>query len=182
MLGTTFQKGALISKAIIAGYARKHLEIPLNWLYTQKMQKFLKTSVLLLIFLNLLLIFHLFKYYSNTRSVDTTRMERCLEIYADYRKNQDQDFLTTELEKINLTPKDFQIIIDKFIYYRVRKSSHEQSMKLLKAFKLGLDINIESIEIQPSIPGIPDIPFALDAEILSVFEKNPELLKKAFEG
>ena len=83
------------------------------------------------------------------------------------------------LKKISLTPNDFQHIIDKFILYRTQKSSKEQAMKLLKAFRMGFNIEVEKVY---SISGMENEPFRLDAEIISVFEKKPELIKEAFEG
>ncbi|MBQ2591928.1 MAG: hypothetical protein II567_01430 [Candidatus Riflebacteria bacterium] len=113
------------------------------------------------------------------RPVDSSRMEKCLALYKSYRADTDQDKLAKELSKISLTPNDFQHIIDKFILYRTQKSSMNQAMKLLKAFRMGFDIEVEKVY---SISGMENEPFRLDAEILTVFEKKPELVKDAFEG
>ncbi len=113
------------------------------------------------------------------RPVDSSRMEKCLLLYKNYRADTDQDKLAKELSKISLTPNDFQHIIDKFILYRTQKSSMNQAMKLLKAFRMGFDIEVEKVY---SISGMENEPFRLDAEILTVFEKKPELVKDAFEG
>ena len=113
------------------------------------------------------------------RTVDTVRMERCLELYRQYRYDLDQLALGKELEQLGLTPRDFQEIIDRFIYYRTRKSSLDQAMKLLNAFRLGYDIQAENVY---SVSGMESEPFRLDAEILAVFETNPDLIKQAFEG
>ncbi|EKD81899.1 MAG: hypothetical protein ACD_39C01582G0003 [uncultured bacterium] len=113
------------------------------------------------------------------RIIETQRMEACLLIYSNYRENGDQNKLASELEKYALSPRDFQEIIDRFIFYRTRKSSMEQAMKLLNAFKMGYEIDAESVY---SISGMASEPFRLDAEILAVFESKPELIKKAFEG
>ena len=113
------------------------------------------------------------------RTVETQRMEACLELYRDYRAHSDQEKLASELKRMALNPHDFQEIIDRFIYYRSRKSSMNQAMQLLQAFKMGYDIDAESIY---SISGMASEPFRLDAEILAVFESKPELIKKAFEG
>ncbi|MBU1108217.1 MAG: hypothetical protein KKB51_16210 [Candidatus Riflebacteria bacterium] len=113
------------------------------------------------------------------RTVETQRMETCLLLYQDYRTYNDQKKLAAELERISLNPRDFQEIIDRFIYYRTRKSSMNQAMQLLQAFKMGYDIDAASIF---SISGMASEPFRLDAEILAVFESKPELIKKAFEG
>ena len=113
------------------------------------------------------------------RPVDSSRMEKCLLLYKNYRSDTDQDKLAKELSKISLTPNDFQHIIDKFILYRTQKSSMNQAMKLLKAFRMGFDIEVEKVY---SISGMENEPFRLDAEILTVFEKKPELVKDAFEG
>jgi hypothetical protein len=113
------------------------------------------------------------------RDVDTTRMEACLEIYHNYRQHGNQEKLAADLEPHSLSPRDFEEIIDRFIFYRTRKSSMDQAMKLLKAFRMGYDIDAKSVY---SISGLASEPFRLDAEILAVFESKPELIKKAFEG
>ncbi len=113
------------------------------------------------------------------RVVETTRMENCLTAYHAYRKDSDQDKLAESLKRMALNPRDFQEIIDRFIFYRSRKSSMNQAMTLLKAFRSGYDIESASVY---SISGFASEPFRLDAEILAVFENNPELIKQAFEG
>lgn len=113
-----------------------------------------------------------------SRVVDTNRMETCLEIYKDYRGNPDQKKMVGDLATVSLHPKDFQQIIDRFIYYRTQKSSMNHAMKLLKAFRMGYEIDAKIF----SISGIASESFRLDAEILAVFESNPELIKNAFEG
>ncbi len=113
------------------------------------------------------------------RTVETQRMIHCLEIYRNYRQHQDQKQLAEDLEKLNLSPLDFQKIIDRFIYYRTRKSSIDQAMMLLGAFRRGIDIQpVEVVEVS----GFASEPFRLDAEILAVFESAPELVQEAFEG
>ena len=107
------------------------------------------------------------------------RMEKCLQIYREYRKNENQKQLAEDLALISLTPKDFQEIIDRFIYYRSRKSGMNQAMELLKAFRAGYDIKTAEVV---SISGLGSEPFRLDAEILAVFEYQPDLIKQAFEG
>ena len=113
------------------------------------------------------------------RDVDISRMEQCLRLYKSYRHDLDQVALAKSLQEIELTPRDFQEIIDRFIFYRTRKSAQEQAMELLRAFRLGYDIEIESVVM---ISDFYSEPFRLDAEILAVFEENPELIKEAFEG
>lgn len=115
----------------------------------------------------------------NSRVVETTRMETCLEIYSGYRSNSDQGLLAKELLEIGFTPKDFQEIIDRFIYYRTRKSSIDQAMKLLQAFRMGYEVAPARII---EVSGFASEPFRLDAEILAVFENNPTLIQNAFEG
>jgi len=113
------------------------------------------------------------------RRVETLRMEKCLELYRGYRHDNDQSRLATGLADIGLTPRHFQEIIDRFIYYRSRKSSMDQAMQLLRAFRAGYDIEVTGVV---SISGLASEPFRLDAEILAVFEGQPELIKQAFEG
>lgn len=113
------------------------------------------------------------------RNVETIRMEACLQLYQEYRTKPDQEKLAEQLDQIGFTPRDFQTVIDRFIYYRTRKSSIDQAMRLLKAFRMGYDIEpAEVIEVS----GFASEPFRLDAEILAVFETRPELIKQAFEG
>lgn len=107
------------------------------------------------------------------------RVEACLSLYQNYRKSQNQEELAAGLEKLGLTPRDFQEIIDRFIFYRSRKSSLEHAMKLLNAFRLGYDIEAANVH---SISGYASEPFRLDAEILAIFESRPELISQAFEG
>jgi hypothetical protein len=113
------------------------------------------------------------------RPVDSSRMEKCLLLYKNYRYDSNQEKLAKELSTLSLTPNDFQHIIDKFILYRTQKSSLKQAMQLLKAFKMGYDIEVEKVY---NISGMENEPFRLDAEILTVFENKPELVKEAFEG
>jgi hypothetical protein len=113
------------------------------------------------------------------RNIKTTKMETCLNLYKDYRQDNDQKKLAQELEKIGLTPADFEKIIDRFIYYRTRKSSLEHAFKLLKAFRFGYDFKPAKVV---EVSGFASESFRLDAEILAVFEDRPELIQVAFEG
>ena len=113
------------------------------------------------------------------RNIDPSRMEKCLNLYREYRLNQDQDKLHDGLDEIKLSPVDFQKIIDRFIYYRTRKSSLASAMKLLEAFRRGF--NIKPVKVE-TISGLASEPFLMDAEILTVFEQRPELIQMAFEG
>jgi hypothetical protein len=114
-----------------------------------------------------------------SRTVETGRMEKCLEIYSKYRKDFNQHELEEALTAISLTPKDFQIIIDKFIYYRTRKSSLDQAMALLRVFENGFKIDVEKVE---TVSDMESEPFRLDAEILKLFKNNPTLIEKAFSS
>lgn len=113
------------------------------------------------------------------RVIETSRMEKCLELYSKYRKDLDQQGLEEALRAISLTPKDFQIIIDKFIYYRTRKSSLDQAMALLRVFESGFKISVEKVE---TVSDMEAEPFRLDAEILKLFKNNPNLIEKAFSS
>lgn len=141
------------------------------------MKKFIKFIVLFL--LMALGVYIGLQIAQCRRPVNTSRMEECLRLYKIYRADEDQDKLASGLSAIALTPNDFQHIIDRFILYRTQKSSLNQSMKLLKAFRMGFDIKVEKVY---SISGMEAEPFRLDAEILAVFESKPELVKDAFEG
>lgn len=117
--------------------------------------------------------------FFQVRHVKTSRIETCLALYKDYRNNENQQKLSNELTKIGLTPLDFQKIIDRLIYYRTKQSSAKQAMGLLKAFRMGYDIKLDNVV---SISGMDSEAFRLDAEILAVFEKDPELIEDAFKG
>lgn len=121
-----------------------------------------------------------FKFSTRTvRPVDTRKMEICLQLYQQYRQDMDQEKLARQLEQIGFTPQDFQAVIDRFIFYRTRKSSIDQAFRLLKAFRMGIDIEPTHVV---EVSGFASSSFKLDAEILAVFEKNPELVNKAFES
>lgn len=145
--------------------------------YNKIMKKFF--IVLIFIALTALGVFLGLEIAQCRRPVYTERMEECLRLYKNYRNDTDQEKLAKDLAAISLTPRDFQQIIDRFIYYRSQKSSMKQAMTLLKAFRMGFDIKVEKVY---SISGMEGEPFRLEAEILAVFEKNPQIVKDAFEG
>ncbi|MDD3001298.1 MAG: hypothetical protein PHF29_06055 [Candidatus Riflebacteria bacterium] len=118
-------------------------------------------------------------YNTNTpRKVETRRIEECLTIYINYKKDLDQEQLQKSLEALALTPKDFQIIIDRFIYYRSNRSGLKQALKILELFRKGANLQIGKVE---TVTGMKEEPFRLDAEILAVFETNPMLVEEAFQ-
>ncbi|HOT26723.1 MAG TPA: hypothetical protein PLU72_00955 [Candidatus Ozemobacteraceae bacterium] len=112
------------------------------------------------------------------RTISTMRVEACLEAYISHRHTGDAAKLRSELARLHLKPAEFEKIIDRFIHYRMSKSSLDQAMKLLDAFRSGYRIVPERVES----PTDASEPFALDAEILTVFRTRPELVKKAFES
>lgn len=112
------------------------------------------------------------------RKLETQRIEECLAIYINYKKDLDQVKLEKSLEAMALKPKDLEVIIDKFIYYRSNKSGLKQAMKFLELFKKGANLQVDKVE---TITGMKQEPFRLDAEILAVFETNPKLIEEAFE-
>ncbi len=145
------------------------------------MSRFLKKLLKFVVFILLCIlgVYIGFQLAQMRRPVDSSRMEQCLKLYKIYRADTDQEKLARNLSKISLTPNDFQQIIDRFILYRTQKSAMQQGMKLLKAFRMGFNIEVDKVY---SISGMENEPFRLDAEILAVFEKNPQLIKDAFEG
>ncbi|MBP7633742.1 hypothetical protein KBA41_06205 [Candidatus Ozemobacteraceae bacterium] len=112
------------------------------------------------------------------RVISTVRVEACLEAYIEHRHSGDAVKLRSEIARLKLKPTEFEKIIDRFIHYRMSKSSLDQAMKLLDAFRSGYRIVPERVES----PTDSSEPFALDAEILTVFRNRPELVKKAFES
>jgi len=112
------------------------------------------------------------------RTISTSRVEACLRAYIDHRHTGDATKLRQDLDRLSLKPAEFEKVIDRFIHYRMSKSSLEQAMKLLDAFRSGYRIVAERVES----PTDSSEPFALDAEVLTVFRERPELVKKAFES
>jgi len=113
------------------------------------------------------------------RMIDTARVEGCLRAYMDHRHTGDAVQLQRELSRLSTKPAEFEKIIDRFIHYRMSKSALDQAMKFLDAFKSGYRIipdRVISVQTDSSEP------FALDAEILTVFREQPELVHRAFES
>jgi hypothetical protein len=54
-----------------------------------------------------------------------------------------------------------------------------QALRLLEAFKSGYNVQPARVV---KVSGFASDSFKLDAEILAVFEKQPDLIEKAFEG
>jgi len=111
------------------------------------------------------------------RAVDSTRVEKCLVAYSTFRKSGDNLQLTQDLEKARINQLDFAKIIDRFIHYRMSKSSMDQAMKLLGAFKVGYNIYPEKVFSSVSDASFS---FQLDAEVLTVFRDKPDLVHDAF--
>ena len=112
------------------------------------------------------------------RTIDSTRIESTLQAYIDHRHDGNDQQLQQRLSALSLSPRQFERIIDRFIHYRMRQSSMKQAMVLLDAFKAGY-------RIAPENAWFPDeatASFALDAEILTVIQKRPELVSAAFGG
>ncbi|NLM16492.1 MAG: hypothetical protein GX221_02105 [Candidatus Riflebacteria bacterium] len=142
-------------------------------------KKELLLAVAITTILSASLAFVLKSLYLRGNSVNTDRMKKTLELYAQYRQDYDTEKLANSLAEINLTPQDFSIIIDKFIYYRTREAARKEAEALLKHFKLGGEVKTHETTF---VSGMENQPFRLDAEILTLFEESPELVKKAFEG
>lgn len=113
-----------------------------------------------------------------TRTISTVRIEGCLNAYIEHRHTGDASKLRRELDRLSTKPAEFEKIIDRFIHYRMSKSSLDQAMKLLDAFRSGYRIVPERV-ISPTDSSEP---FALDAEILTVLRDRPDLVQKAFES
>ncbi len=114
-----------------------------------------------------------------SRTISTTRVEGCLRAYLEHRHSGDAAKLRQELDRLQTKPVEFEKIIDRFIHYRMSKSSLDQAMKLLDAFRSGYRIVPERVITTQTDS---EEPFALDAEVLSVFRDNPDLVRKAFES
>ncbi|MBF0502527.1 MAG: hypothetical protein HQM09_20485 [Candidatus Riflebacteria bacterium] len=110
------------------------------------------------------------------RTVNPARVEGVLSAYIDHRKNSDDVILRRRLDELKVTPADFTRIIDRFIHYRMRQSSMQQAMTLLEAFRSGYHIEASGIFSKEAEGEV----FALDAEVLTVFQQNPGLVQKAF--
>lgn len=112
------------------------------------------------------------------RVISTARVEGCLNAYIEHRHTGDAAKLRQELDRLSTKPAEFERIIDRFIHYRMSKSSLDQAMKLLDAFRGGYRIVPERV-ISPTDSSEP---FALDAEVLTVLRDQPALVQKAFES
>jgi len=112
------------------------------------------------------------------RAVDSTRIESTLQAYIDHRRDGNDEQLKQRLTALSLSPSQFERIIDRFIHYRMRQSSMKQAMALLDAFKAGYRITPENVWF----PGEATASFVMDAEILTVIQKRPELVSAAFGG
>ena len=111
------------------------------------------------------------------RTVDSRRVEGCLVAYHEYQQNQDQKLLAERLQKLETTPQEFQRIIDRFIHYRLSKSSMDQAMRFLKAFEDGYKIRpVGVVEKEPKVA----LPYDVEAEIIAVFREKPHLVRQAF--
>jgi len=113
------------------------------------------------------------------RHVDSTRVEGCLNAYCHYQETKDQEALKKKLEAFNTSPREFQQIIDRFIHYRISKSSMDQAMKFLKAFENGASIHATGVlENGPQA----HLPYEVEAEIIRVIKDKPYLVQQAFGG
>lgn len=111
------------------------------------------------------------------RAVDSRRVEKCLQAYISFRKTGDHSQLTQELQRVPVLQADFEKVIDRFIHYRMSKSSMDQAMRLLEAFKGGHNIKPDRV-FSPSDQA--SFSFQLDAEVLTVFNDRPDLVREAF--
>lgn len=114
-----------------------------------------------------------------SRQVDSSRVEKSLAAYITFKKTGDHAKLSKELEQAKVSGAEFEKIIDRFIHYRMSKSSMDQAMKLLAAFKGGYNIYPDKV-YSPS--GQASFSFQLDAEVLTVFNEKPDLVTLAFGG
>jgi len=117
---------------------------------------------------------------SKRRTVDSSKVEKCLQVFIQHKKSGDSAWLMQQLKESNIPPAKFEKIIDRFIYYRVRQSALKQAMKLLDAFKAGE--KIAPVDVFSKSDETGGSSFALDAEILTVFREKPELVQEAFGG
>lgn len=115
--------------------------------------------------------------WPKARVVDSRRAEGCLRAFIEFRHTGDETKLRNTLAKLNVTQREFEWIIDRFIHYRISKSALEQARNLLQAFKLGYDIQPEKV-IETTKPA--SFSFQLDAEVLTVITERPDLVNQAF--
>ncbi|HEY9070389.1 MAG TPA: hypothetical protein VIV61_09020 [Candidatus Ozemobacteraceae bacterium] len=113
------------------------------------------------------------------RTISTARVEGCLLAYLEHRHTGDAAKLRQELDRLHLKPAEFEKVIDRFIHYRMSKSALDQAMKLLDAFQRGYRIVPDRVI---STQTDSEEPFALDAEVLTIFRDQPELVRRAFES
>ncbi|MBI3039419.1 hypothetical protein HYY75_10295 [bacterium] len=143
----------------------------------KKTIKFLCWGFFVLIF-SWLLVFG-YAYWLGCRFVklEPQRIEGCLLEYIKFRKSKNQDILQQNLEKLGVSKNQFEQIIDRFIYYRMSQSSLDQAKKLLKMFE-------DRFRFVPTgtifTAETPSYSFRMDAEVVSVMQTRPELVKEAF--
>jgi hypothetical protein len=111
------------------------------------------------------------------RNVDSSRIEQCLHLLIEHKKNSDPEQLQQRLTQMKMTPAQFEKIIDRCLHYRTCQSSINQAMRLLEAFRAGYTIAPKEVF---SKSDAENYSFALDAEILTVFKEKPELVQLAF--
>ncbi len=113
------------------------------------------------------------------RRIDSTRAEGCLKAFIEHRKSGDSEVLKKKLEKLAVTPGEFEKIMDLFAHFRVSQSAMNQAMALLQAFQRGSQIVPEKAEWGG---GNASYSFQMEAEVLTVMKEKPELIKEAFGG
>ncbi|NLI75260.1 MAG: hypothetical protein GX442_02310 [Candidatus Riflebacteria bacterium] len=113
------------------------------------------------------------------RVVDASRVEHCLQAFIAFRKSGDDLRLQEDLRQANIPRAEFEKVIDRFVHYRISKSSLDQAKKLLEVFKEGYNIYPEKV-VETTRPASPALSFQLDAEVLTIFTEKPELVREAF--
>lgn len=121
-----------------------------------------------------------YRFYFSRVKVDTTRVEKCLHAYIEYKKHNNESQLVNELSKINITKFEFEQIIDRFIQYRINKSALNQAKKLFSVMKLGDKIYPKEVINSAHSSHKKSLQPSLELEILAVLTYKPELVEKAF--
>ena len=88
--------------------------------------------------------------------------------------------LLEHLRSNQISPEEFQKVIDRILHYRISQSSLQQAMKLLDAFRAGAEIVPENVVSRSDVG--KEASLTIDVEILTVFRDRPDLIRQAFDG
>ena len=119
-------------------------------------------------------------FVPHPRIISIKRVEICLEAFTEHRKTGNSRMLLEHLRSNQISPEEFQKVIDRILHYRISQSSLQQAMKLLDAFRAGAEIVPENVVSRSDVG--KEASLTIDVEILTVFRDRPDLIRQAFDG